>query len=134
MDERKRLKRTGFFLNIIVTALCAVAVASYFMFPLLDFTLSYTVTEEFSDFLIEKMGTKDAEEGSQEDVMNTFITELGKENMVPTVPLKLQTSFFVNQILKPDETEARAVIDKLIDDAVESASEDLDGVTKTVTK
>ena len=134
MDERKRLKRTGFFLNIIVTALCAVAVASYFTFPLLDFTLSYTVTEEFSDFLIEKMGTKDAEEGSQEDVMNTFITELGKENMVLTVPLKLQTSFFVNQILKPDETEARAVIDKLIDDAVESASEDLDGVTKTVTK
>ena len=104
MDERKRLKRTGFFLNIIVTALCAVAVASYFTFPLLDFTLSYTVTEEFSDFLIEKMGTKDAEEGSQEDVMNTFITELGKEKMVLTVPLKLQTSFFVNQILNVYKT------------------------------
>lgn len=130
----KRLRFRGFLLNVIAAAVCAVAVVGYFISPLVNAKISYTMSEELSEYLIQKGNNPNPEEGSSEEMINDIIRQLGKDRLTFSLAFSFDTVSFLGLVTAADKSKVDELLDKAIDDALDSANEQIDAVTKAFSK
>ncbi|MGN1053445.1 MAG: hypothetical protein ACI4SH_08680, partial [Candidatus Scatosoma sp.] len=113
-------KGAAFIFNVIIAAVCVFSVAAYFLFPLWNVKLVYTLSEEQVKQLLESDDSAAAE----------IANELGKEGVTLSFALTLETDTFLSSFKKP----GNELIDGIIDSNVDTLVKSLSASTKSVAR
>ncbi|MGN1061671.1 MAG: hypothetical protein ACI4RO_00950, partial [Candidatus Scatosoma sp.] len=113
-------KGAAFIFNLIIAAVCVFSVAAYFLFPLWNVKLVYTLSEEQVKQLFE----------SDDDAAEEIAIELSKEGVTLSFAVTLETDTFLSSFKK----SGNELIDGIIDSNVETLVESLSASTKSVVR
>ncbi|MDD6995593.1 MAG: hypothetical protein SPH68_06345 [Candidatus Borkfalkiaceae bacterium] len=113
-------KGAAFVFNLIIAAVCACSVIAYFLFPLWNVKLGYTLNEEQVKQLLD----------SDDEAANEIVAELSKEGVTVTFAVRLETDTFLSSFVK----EGGELINDIIDSNIESLVNELSLSTKSIVR
>ncbi len=117
-------------MNIIVVAICAVAISAFFIKPLFSFSANVTLTPEMMDMvkkqLPEDSGSAGDGEISEREIMEDVLTQIGKDNITVSAGITLQTAEVLSS-LSASEEETKTTISSIIENNVNSIIDNFSG-------
>jgi len=139
-----------FICNIVITILCVLSIAAYFIAPLWTVNLSYTVKAEMLEEMIkgddgeqnggeqgggeQGGGSGNNTENVEKDVWEEIDVEkiVGKDGVEIKLTIRLETSVVISSISEDATKVVEGVIDSNVDKVVEQLSGTLNKVAKGV--
>lgn len=135
-------KIIAFVMNLIVIALCAVAISAYFIQPLFSFSAKITLTPELMDFVkseVSEDGTIDAEDGeiSEDEIIDEVLTQLGKDRISISAGIELKTLDVLSALSASDEDTKQnisQIIESNVNGILDSFSSSIEKVVESLSK
>ncbi len=134
-----------FICNIVITILCVLSIAAYFIAPLWTINLSYTVSAEMLEEMIGQEGSQgngEGENGGDGSGENTENVEkdlwdeidvkeiVGEDGVEIKLTIRLQTSVVLSSL----DSDATKVVEGVIDANVDKVVDQLSGTLNKVAK
>ena len=117
-------KGAALIFNLIIAAVCAVSVIAYFLFPLWNVKIGYTMNAEQVKQIM----------GSEDETANEIVNELAKEGVSVTLAVTLQTNTFLSSFSKDGNELIEDIIDYNVDNLVKELSATTKGVTRAAVR
>lgn len=117
-------KGAALIFNLIIAAVCAVSVIAYFLFPLWNVKIGYTMSaEQVKEFL-----------DSEDEAADEIVDELAKDGVSVTLAVTLQTNTFLSSFSKDGKELINGIIDYNVDSLVKELSATTKGVTRAAVR
>lgn len=129
--------------NAVIVCFCALAIASYFFAPLIDYKAKVTTTPELTAELKKTLVTEDSSSAEKEtgeidenEVIADVLDQLGKDKVTLSVSIKATAPQFFALLFNKTETEAaiQRVINANVSTLLDEMSGSIDVVVEELSK
>lgn len=117
-------KGAAFIFNLIIAAVCVFSVAAYFLFPLWNVKLVYTLSKEQVKQML------DSDDAAAEEIAE----ELGKEGVTLSFAVTLETDTFLSSFKKTGNDLIGEIIDANVETLVQSLSAPVRSVARAAVR